>query len=514
MTQTMQLIPAAQYLRMSDEHQQYSTFNQRQAIQAYADQNSFTVIQTYEDDARSGIVIKNRDGLNQMLHDVVASIATYKAILVYDVSRWGRFQDTDESAFYEFQCRRAGIPVHYCAEPFSNKGTPLDSIVKAMKRMMAAEFSRELGVKVVAGKQNLVRRGFRTGALPGFGLRRMLVSPDGVPRQILAQGERKAIQWDRVILVPGPDEEVAWVREIFRLFIAEKYNYRQIAELLNEKGVARSTGNPWDHFAVRYILTNTKYNGVITYGKWTRRLHTKTQRVPESEWVKAPHPSAKLIDDTTFLAAQKRIRSFTVNRSDEELLEELRRLMVAKGRLSSDIIRKTPGATAPNVYHYRFGGLQKALELIGYSHPRAELVVTRKRVQDMRNELMEQLRAIFPQELLIRGRGGRTRNWLQLRSGAKISVRFCIHPISPSSNTGWILRRAKLESHWTTLIALLDRKSAHVEKLLIFPRVPDKNFYISARSSWLKLGIPVNDLDQFLKTVSRVRLKNRSKRRQ
>jgi DNA invertase Pin-like site-specific DNA recombinase len=37
-------------------------------------------------------------------------------VLVYDVSRWGRFQDIDESAHYEFVCKQAGIKVAYCAE--------------------------------------------------------------------------------------------------------------------------------------------------------------------------------------------------------------------------------------------------------------------------------------------------------------------------------------------------------------------------------------------------------------
>ncbi|MEO6246527.1 MAG: hypothetical protein ABIQ12_13930 [Opitutaceae bacterium] len=27
----------------------------------------------------------------------------------YDVSRWGRFQDADESGYYEYICKRAGI---------------------------------------------------------------------------------------------------------------------------------------------------------------------------------------------------------------------------------------------------------------------------------------------------------------------------------------------------------------------------------------------------------------------
>src|ERR1035441_9707319 len=97
MTDTRVLVPAAQYLRMSTEHQQYSTENQSAAIQKYAECHSFEIVRTYSDAARSGLVLKRRAGLRQLLRDVVAGTAPYKAILVYDVSRWGRFQDTDRS---------------------------------------------------------------------------------------------------------------------------------------------------------------------------------------------------------------------------------------------------------------------------------------------------------------------------------------------------------------------------------------------------------------------------------
>jgi hypothetical protein len=73
------------------------------------------------------------------------------------ISRWGRFQDIDESAHYEFLCRSARIPVHYCAEQFSNDGSIASSIMKTFKRTMAAEYSRELGVKVLAGQQRIAR---------------------------------------------------------------------------------------------------------------------------------------------------------------------------------------------------------------------------------------------------------------------------------------------------------------------------------------------------------------------
>ena len=97
-----QLIPAAQYVRMSTEHQQYSLENQSTAIQRYANSQGFEVVRTYSDAAKSGLVLRHRLGLRQLLQDVVSGTPGYQAILVYDVSRWGRFQDTDEAAHYEF----------------------------------------------------------------------------------------------------------------------------------------------------------------------------------------------------------------------------------------------------------------------------------------------------------------------------------------------------------------------------------------------------------------------------
>lgn len=94
----------------------YSLENQASAIEKYAETHGFSVIQTYSDAARSGVVFRRREGLQQLIQDVVKRAVVYKAILVYDVSRWGRFQDCDEAAYYEFLCKSAGIPVHYCAE--------------------------------------------------------------------------------------------------------------------------------------------------------------------------------------------------------------------------------------------------------------------------------------------------------------------------------------------------------------------------------------------------------------
>lgn len=130
---------AAQYLRMSTEHQQYSLDNQSAAIADYARTHNFQLIETYSDEARSGLKIADRPGLRQLIEDITVGRAEFTAVLVFDVSRWGRFQDADESAHYEFLCKLAGIKVHYCAEQFANDDSVAASLLKALKRQLSRE---------------------------------------------------------------------------------------------------------------------------------------------------------------------------------------------------------------------------------------------------------------------------------------------------------------------------------------------------------------------------------------
>jgi DNA invertase Pin-like site-specific DNA recombinase len=127
---------------MSTDHQEYSLDNQADVIRKYADLQGFEIIKTYTDNAKSGLVLKHRRGLAQLLSDVVGGPQPYRVILVYDISRWGRFQDADESAYYEFLCKSSGLPIHYCAEQFVNDGAMPNVVMKALKRAMAAEYSR------------------------------------------------------------------------------------------------------------------------------------------------------------------------------------------------------------------------------------------------------------------------------------------------------------------------------------------------------------------------------------
>lgn len=179
------------------------------------------IVATYDDHGRSGLNLAGRNGLRQLLSDVENGRTTFTDLLVYDVSRWGRFQDADESAYYEYVLKRAGIRVHYCGEQFANDGSMASALMKTLKRTMAGEYSRELSVKVFAGQCRLIELGFRQGGPAGFGLRRQLVDRDGTAKGILARGDRKSLQTDRVVLVPGPESEVITDENFCTLLKAE-----------------------------------------------------------------------------------------------------------------------------------------------------------------------------------------------------------------------------------------------------------------------------------------------------
>lgn len=208
-------IRAAQYLRMSTEHQQYSTENQADAIQEYAEKNNIEIVRTYADEGISGLTFEGRPGIQKLIADIESGSADFQLVVVYDVSRWGRFQDVDESIYYEVRCRKAGVRVVFCGEPFAdddNIGTKFQRLVSSST---AREHSRVLSVKVHMGQTTLIRKGFRQGGPAGFGLRRLLVDDAGNPKLQLRRLEHKSIQTDRVILVPGPPEEIEIVKRIY-----------------------------------------------------------------------------------------------------------------------------------------------------------------------------------------------------------------------------------------------------------------------------------------------------------
>ncbi|MES0881790.1 recombinase family protein [Roseibium sp. SCP14] len=358
---------AVEYVRMSTEHQRYSTENQSEVIRRYAAKRRLSIIRTYTDAGRSGLNIEGRSGLRQLIADIESGNADFSVVLVYDVSRWGRFQDADESAFYEYRCRRAGVKVEYCAEQFENDGSIGSDVQKVVKRRMAAEYSRELSVKVFAGQCRLIEMGYRQGGMAGFGLRRELRDEQGRPKGILTRGEQKSIQTDRVVLVPGPSEEVAIVRWIYNRFVEGGQDEASIAHELNQRGVLTDLGRAWTKGTVHQILINEKYIGNNVWNHFSFKLKQHRVANDPSMWVRADGAFEAIVEPTRFDAARAIIEARSHHLSNEEMLELLKRVYERTGVLSGLIIDETEECPSSKAYRHRFGGLLRAYKLIGYN---------------------------------------------------------------------------------------------------------------------------------------------------
>jgi len=359
---------AAQYIRMSTDHQKYSPENQRSVIAAYAAERQIDIVRSYEDYGRSGLTLLKRDALQELIDDVQRGRAEFDCVLVFDVSRWGRFQDTDESAYYEFICKRAGISVHYCEEEFKNDGSLASVIMKNLSRAEAADFSRKLSKRVFIAASYGVSLGFWQGSSAGYALRRSTVDEHGNRRADLSPGEQKHYKTDRVILIPGPQFELDVVRRIFTEFTSRKKTRTEIANDLNKEGIYNSQGRPWQMQTVNILLKNEKYLGQIVYNRRSYKLQRPPIDNPHEMWIRHDNAFPPLVSPELFAKAQQVLSEvkYGRRRSDQELLSELELLWRKKGHLSRDIIQADTKMFSCTAYARRFGSIMNAYDRIGF----------------------------------------------------------------------------------------------------------------------------------------------------
>jgi DNA invertase Pin-like site-specific DNA recombinase len=387
---------AAQYLRMSTESQRYSLDNQANAIGEYALLHGYTVVQTYRDAGKSGVTAKGRAGLADLLSDIVSGRCGFDAVLVYDVSRWGRYQDPDEAAHYEFMCRQAGVPVQYCTEGFADD--PAGSIMKQLKRVMAGEYSRDLSRRVSRAKLHMADLGFVSGAPCPIGVGRVEVNPDGSLGRQLERGERKSRPHQTVRHTRGVPSEVALVRRIFRMTLAKGLRPSAVACALNRRGDTWIDGSPWTNQRIRHVLLCELLTGVVTFGKTTKRFHKAAIPKPENQWIRR-QVFEPIISKADFRRAAdlRGVPGYRCHRTDAQMLEDLKAVVDRYGRVSHQLIDETLGHDKASNYYKRFGSLSNACELIG--QPRVTNRLGRpvgSRITD--EEMLASLRALHARE--------------------------------------------------------------------------------------------------------------------
>ncbi|HEY8618252.1 recombinase family protein [Phenylobacterium sp.] len=357
---------AVQYIRTSTRGQSQSGPHQKARNLAYAAAHDLRIIRTYEDIGASGLRLQGRTALVQLFRDVLACARAFEVILVHDVSRWGRFQDCDEGAHYEQLCREAGVAVVYTAEPFQVGAGPVSTLLKQLKRAMAAEYSRVLSARVTSSRARLATEGCWLGGTCGYGLRRVARAEAGPSLGTMELGQRKAVRTARTLLERGPTQEHGIVLRIYRLFVDEELSPTAIARMLNSEGVPSELRGPWTRAQVRQILANEKYAGVQVSGRSATQLG-RSERRPPAEWRRSHLPFAPIVPPGLFARGRRRLIARSRRPSDAELLQDLARVLACHGRISAGLILADAACRHPSTYSDRFGGLMAAYARIGYA---------------------------------------------------------------------------------------------------------------------------------------------------
>jgi len=235
---------------------------------------------------------------------------------------------------------------------------------------MAGEYSRELSVKVFAGQCRLIELGFRQGGPAGYGLRRQLLGMDGTPKEQLSHGQQKSIQTDRVILVPGPSEELQVVRDVFEAFTHCGLTEAQIAQSLNNRGLKTDMSRSWTRGTVHQLLTNPKYAGMNVYNRRSFKLKKKRMVNPPGMWIRKDNAFEAIVGPDQFTRAQQIIQTRSRHFTDDELLEQLRELFRRHGTLSGILIDETEEMPSSSTYRSRFSTLGRAYTLVGFTPSR------------------------------------------------------------------------------------------------------------------------------------------------
>ena len=357
----------AYYRHSAQDRQENSVEIQQDQVRKFAAENDIEIIREFADKGKSGLSVEGRDEFNAMLHDYVEQEKEqFQFVLVLDVSRWGRFQETDLSAYYTGLCLQHGKQVVFTTIGFPKQDDLLHGLHLSIERYRAASYSRELSGKVWKGCAKIASGGFWAGGAPPYGTRRLLLDEKRNPVRILEDGEHKAIHNQRVTLTGGADEEVETIRHIFMLFGKESKDPSEIASLLNEECIPSPGGARWSETSILAILQNEIYAGTMVWNKTSQKMKAPSHPNPETDWIKAEDAFDPVVPKEMFYLVQGIIKGRQLERmrrfSSEDMLAKLSALFERYGIVRRTLIEGSTEMVSPATYTNRFRSIDLAYQ--------------------------------------------------------------------------------------------------------------------------------------------------------
>jgi DNA invertase Pin-like site-specific DNA recombinase len=205
-------IPAVAYYRMSDDKQETSIPDQREAVEKLARADGATIIREYVDEGISGDDTEHRTDFQRMLADATR-LGDFEAVYCWDQDRFGRF-DNIEAGYWIKPLRDAGVYLKTVAQGRIDWNDFAGRIVYAVQQEGKHAFLRDMSRNTARGMLAKAKRGEWLGGKPPYGYR-------------LTEAKR---------LEPADPRHVEVVRWLFREYLARDVGCAQLAEELNARG--------------------------------------------------------------------------------------------------------------------------------------------------------------------------------------------------------------------------------------------------------------------------------------
>jgi DNA invertase Pin-like site-specific DNA recombinase len=287
------------YRRVSTEKQVNETLSslddQHRACELLAQRLGLAIDHVYTDDGYSGGTIEQRPAMQAMLADCAQAPRTAREqgfVLVLNDSRFGRFPDPEESAYWRFHLSRLGWLVRF-AEHDDTDDLPTRGIMRAVSAGEATRKRQAVQANAKRGMRGSIDRGFWCSQAP-FGFRRKVVYPVGRER-ILESGVRKAVD-EKIVLAPHA-EEAAIVVELFRKYSSGEHSLSSLVDWITEV----APGRLWKFSMVRNALSNPAYVGDIVFGRMPHDpQERKAGKRDRSQWYVKRSAHTPVVDRALF----------------------------------------------------------------------------------------------------------------------------------------------------------------------------------------------------------------------
>lgn len=272
------------YLRVSSKQQserELSIPAQREAIQRYADQKGWIIVEEFVDESKSAKTA-DRPAFQRMIAKAKQPEKDFKAIVVHKFDRFSRSRE--DHIIFKALLKKQGIFV-YSATEHTEPDTPHGMLLEGMLEVISEFYNLNLKNETLKGMKENASRGFYCGGRIPYGYRTIVVG-------------------GHITLIPGERHEVEAVQLIFKL-AAEGMGGKKIARILNEYNLANADDRRWSPSSVLSILDNQVYLG---HRIWNKRTKGMTQFKDEDEWIITPSSHSPLISQQLWDAAQTELQ--------------------------------------------------------------------------------------------------------------------------------------------------------------------------------------------------------------